>query len=117
MDTYQKNKGRKAALTLEETKVKPKEYLEQGIQVSVAFRKPEILREESKLMEVICDRENLNKAYKTVLKNKGSAGIDGMTIKELLPYLKEHGQRIKEQLLDGRFKFQPVRQVEIPTTS
>ena len=95
--------------------MKPNEYSpKQGTQLSIAFQEPENPRAESKLMEAICDRENLNKAYKNVLKNKGAAGIDGMTVDELLPYLREYGQQIKAQLLDGTFKFQPVKRVEIP---
>ena len=112
MDKYQK-KCRKATLALK-NEGEAQRALRKGIQLSIPFKESEILREESKLMEAICDRENLNKAYKNVLKNKGVAGIDGMNVDELLPYLKEHGQRIKEQLLDGTFKLQPVKQVEIP---
>jgi RNA-directed DNA polymerase len=112
MDKYQK-KSRKATLA-SKNEGEARRALGKGIQLSIPFKETEILREESKLMEAICDRENLNKAYKNVLKNKGSAGIDGMTVDQLLPYLKEHGQRIKAQLLDGTFKFQPVKQVEIP---
>ena len=112
MDKYQK-KSRKATLA-SKNEGEAQRAWKKGIQLSIPFKDPEILREESKLMEAICDRENLNKAYKNVLKNKGVAGIDGMTVDQLLPYLKEHGQRIKEQLLDGTFKFQPVKQVEIP---
>ena len=112
MDNYQK-KSRKATLA-SKNEGEARRVSGKGIQLSIAFKEPEILREESKLMEAICDRENLNKAYKNVLKNKGSAGIDGMTIDELLPYLREHGQRIKAQLLDGTFKFQPVKEVQIP---
>ena len=112
MDKYQE-KSRKATLALK-NEGEAQRTLRKGIQLSIPFGKSEILREESKLMEAICDRENLNKAYKNVLKNKGSAGIDGMTVDNLLPYLREHGQRIKEQLLDGTFKFQPVKEVQIP---
>jgi RNA-directed DNA polymerase len=112
MNKYQK-KSRKATLASKQEGEARKD-LGKGIQLSVPFKEPEILRGESKLMEAICDRENLNKAYKNVLKNKGAPGIDGMTVDQLLPYLKEHGQRIKAQLLEGTFKFQPVKQVEIP---
>lgn len=114
MDKYQK-KSRKATLA-SKNEGEAQSAWRKGTQLSIPFKEPEILREESKLMETICDRENLNKAYKNVLKNKGVAGIDGMTVDELLPYLKEHGQRIKEQLLDGTFKLQPVKQVKIPKT-
>ena len=86
----------------------------QTTQLLIPFKETEILRVESKLMEAICDHENLNKAYKTVLKNKGSAGVDDMTVDQLLPYLRENGKKIRTQLLEGTFKFQPVKQVEIP---
>ena len=81
--------------------MKPLKYQGQGTQLCIPFRESEILREVNSLMEVICSRENLNKAYKNVLKNEGAAGVDGMTIEELLPYLKENGPRIKEQLLEA----------------
>ncbi len=112
MDKYQKN-GRKATFNSKD-KGEARRTSRQGIQLSIPFKEPEILREESKIMEAIGNRENLIKAYKNVLKNKGAAGIDGMTVDQLHSYLKEHGQRIKAQLLDGTFKFQPVKQVAIP---
>lgn len=66
------------------------------------------------LMEEVCERENCLRAYKRVKSNKGSAGIDGMTVEELPSYLKEHWLAIREQLLRGTYKPQPVRRVEIP---
>lgn len=66
------------------------------------------------LLEQILSRDNLNDAYKRVKANKGSHGIDGMTVDELLQYLKEHGQELRQSLLKGRYKPQPVRRVEIP---
>ena len=113
MCNYQKN-ANKATFVQKETRVKPLKYQGQGTQLCIPFRESEILREVNNLMEVICSRENLNKAYKNVLKNEGAAGVDGMTIEELLPYLKENGPRIKEQLLDGSFQFHPVKEVVIP---
>ena len=68
----------------------------------------------NELLEMIIRRENLNKAYRQVKKNKGSAGIDGMQVEELLPYLEEHGDELVEQLRDGKYKPNPVRRVEIP---
>ena len=68
----------------------------------------------SDLLERILSRDNLNIAYKRVKANKGSHGIDGMTLDELLQYLKEHGQELRQSLLEGRYKPQPVRRVEIP---
>jgi group II intron reverse transcriptase/maturase len=53
-------------------------------------------------------------AYKRVKKNKGSHGVDGMRVDELLPYLTEHGEELRESILTGKYKPQPVRRVEIP---
>ena len=66
------------------------------------------------LMEEVCERENCLQALKRVKSNKGSPGIDGMTVEELPGYLKEHWPAIREQLLSGTYKPQPVRRVEIP---
>ena len=68
----------------------------------------------SSLMEQILSRENLNAAYLQVVKNKGAAGVDGMEYTELLDYLKENGENIREQLWTRKYKPQPVRRVEIP---
>jgi RNA-directed DNA polymerase len=68
----------------------------------------------SKLLEKVLNRENLNLAYKRVKKNGGSHGVDGMKVDELLPYLKQHGESLKQTLLDGKYRPQPVRRVEIP---
>lgn len=66
------------------------------------------------LLEQILSKDNMNNAYKRVKANKGSHGIDGMTVDELLQYLKEHGQKLRQSLLEGKYKPQPVRRVEIP---
>src|SRR6266702_190288 len=65
------------------------------------------------LMEEVCKRENLLEALRRVKANKGSAGIDGMTVGQLSGYLKEHWLTIREQLLNGTYTPQPVRRVEI----
>ena len=67
-----------------------------------------------KLFEKMLDRNNMNKAYKRVRKNRGAAGIDGMTVEEMLPYLKEHNENLIQKLETGKYKPQPVRRVEIP---
>jgi group II intron reverse transcriptase/maturase len=67
-----------------------------------------------KLLEKVLDRENLNLAYKRVKKNGGSHGVDGMEVEGLLPYLKQHGENLKQSLLDGKYRPLPVRRVEIP---
>lgn len=70
--------------------------------------------EETMLMEKVLHRENLRRALRRVIKNKGAPGIDGMTVEALTPYLKESWPRIREELTSGRYVPQPVRLVEIP---
>src|SRR5262249_53312400 len=65
-------------------------------------------------MEEVCERNNCWQAYKRVKANKGSPGIDGMTISHPSVYLKQHWPTIREQLLRGTYQPQPVRRVEIP---
>jgi RNA-directed DNA polymerase len=66
------------------------------------------------LMEEVVESKNLMKAYRRVVRNKGAAGVDEMTVEELKPYLKTEWPKIKEQLLKDRYKPQPVRRVQIP---
>ncbi|MCR3761932.1 group II intron reverse transcriptase/maturase [Clostridium felsineum] len=68
----------------------------------------------NELLERIINRNNLNLAYKKVKANKGSHGIDGMKVDELLQYLKENGSSLRQSLLQGSYKPNPVRRVEIP---
>ncbi len=68
----------------------------------------------SGLMERVCERANLQAALKRVRKNKGSAGIDGMTVDELPEYLRTHWPEIREQLLAGTYQPSPVRRHAIP---
>ena len=70
--------------------------------------------ETSTLLEKVIDRKNLNLAYKQVKGNGGSHGVDGMTVEKLLPYLKQHGDQLKQDLLECKYRPQPVRRVEIP---
>src|SRR3954452_10723202 len=65
-------------------------------------------------MEEVCERNNLKEALRRVKANKGSAGIDRMTVGQLPDYLKQHWPAIREQLLNGTYEPQPVRRVEIP---
>ena len=65
-------------------------------------------------MEEVVRKENLRRALKRVCANKGSPGIDGMTVSELKDYLREQWPEIRQQLLDGLYKPQPVKQVMIP---
>src|SRR5438309_11120367 len=66
------------------------------------------------LMEEVCDRENLVRAWKRVRQNKGSPGVDRMTIDDAKDYLREHWPSIRSQLLAGTYQPQPVKRVEIP---
>src|SRR5882762_6194007 len=65
-------------------------------------------------MEEVCERENLKEALRRVKANKGSAGIDRMTVDGITDYLKQHWPAIREQLLSGTYRPQPVKRVEIP---
>ena len=69
---------------------------------------------EPELLEAILDRRNMNKAYKRVKANKGAPGIDGMTIEEALPYLRDHKDELIKRMLRGKYTPSPVRRVEIP---
>ena len=66
------------------------------------------------LMEEVCERENLKEALRQVKSNKGSAGVDGITVNQLTDYLKQHWPVIREQLRNGTYVPKPVRRVEIP---
>lgn len=66
------------------------------------------------LLDVILAKENLNKAYLQVFRNKGVAGIDGVTVEELRDYLKEHKEEILWEIRNRKYKPQPVRRVQIP---
>jgi hypothetical protein len=66
------------------------------------------------LMEEVCERENCKRALKRVKANKGSAGVDGMTVRQLPEFLKQHWPAIRKQLLSGTYEPQSVRRVEIP---
>ena len=66
------------------------------------------------LLEVILSPDNLNKAYKAVVRNKGCGGIDKMPCEQLLPWLKANKDELIRSLLDGTYRPNPVRRVEIP---
>jgi RNA-directed DNA polymerase len=67
-----------------------------------------------RLMEEVCERENLQQALKRVKANRGAPGVDGMTVQALPAYLREHWPTIRASLLEGTYRPQPVRRVEIP---
>ncbi len=86
----------------------------EGTEGSMAVCVPESPAVGESLMEEVCERENLKGALKRVRANRGSPGVDGMNVQELPEYLKEHWPDIREQLLKGTYKPQPVKRVEIP---
>ncbi len=71
-------------------------------------------RQVSGLLEEIVSAGNLNRAYKRVKRNKGAGGVDGMRVDELLQYLRDKGDEIRESIRAGAYEPQPVRRVEIP---
>ncbi len=75
---------------------------------------PERPANPSRIMEEVCERGNLREALRQVRGNKGSAGVDRMTVDQLGDYLKQHWPAIREQLLNGIYEPKPVRRVEIP---
>jgi RNA-directed DNA polymerase len=81
---------------------------------SPAVNDPESPASTNRLMEEVCERENLKEALRRVKANKGSAGVDGMTVGDITDYLKQHWPVIREQLLNGTYEPKPVRRVEIP---
>ena len=66
------------------------------------------------LLELILRKDNLNKVYKQVKRNKGKGGIDGMQVDELLPFLRENQRSLIQKIREGKYKPSPVRRVEIP---
>jgi len=86
----------------------------EGTEPSVAGRGTERLASTERLMEEVCERENLRKALQRVRANKGSAGIDGMTVGELPAYLTEHWPALRDQVLSGTYRPAPVKRVCIP---
>jgi RNA-directed DNA polymerase len=111
-DKRQKNQLRLAFS--EESRSEARQAPGEGSETFTAKRMSESPANREQLMEEVCERENCLQAYKRVKSNKGSPGIDGMTVEQLPGYLKEHWPAIRKQLLSGTYKPQPVRRVEIP---
>jgi RNA-directed DNA polymerase len=86
---------------------------ERGTEPFTAKRAHESPADTERLMEEVCERENCEQALKRVRANKGSPGVDGMSVKELPGYLKQHWPAIREQLLKGTYRPGPVKRVEI----
>ncbi len=86
----------------------------EGTESFAAKRDAESPASSEQLMEEVCGRKNCQQALARVKRNKGSAGVDGMTVEQLPAYLKQHWPAIREQLLRGTYRPQPVKRVEIP---
>src|SRR5256714_12813717 len=85
----------------------------QGAEPFVAKLAPESPALTEQLMEEVCDRENLVRAWKRVRQNKGGPGVDGMTIDDTKDYLREHWPSIRAQMLKGTYQPRPVKRGEI----
>src|SRR3984893_13237775 len=86
----------------------------QGAEPIVAKPASESPAGTEQLMEEVCARENLVRAWKRIRQNKGSPGVDGMTVGYARDYLREHWPSIRSQLTEGPYQPQPVKRVEIP---
>src|SRR6267378_945272 len=86
----------------------------EDIESRSVVHEPERPANTNRIMEEVCERANLKEALRQVRSNKGSAGIDRMTVDQLGDYLKQHWPVIREQLLNGTYEPKPVRRVEIP---
>ena len=80
----------------------------------IALRLAESPTGEIRLMESICERQNMYRAVRQVRRNGGAPGIDGMTVEQLPGYLRKHGWKIKADLLAGRYRTLPVRRKRGP---
>ncbi len=99
---------------MEEDRGEAPKGLQEGTESSGGKRGTESLAIAEQLMEEVCGRENCKQAWKRVKANKGSPGVDGMTVHDLPGYLEQHWPAIREQLLSGTYRPQPVKRVEIP---
>ena len=98
----------------EEGKGEAPKLFSPGSEASAAKRGSESPANTESLREEVCERENCKQALKRVKANKGSPGVDGMTFQPLPGFLQQHWPVIREQLLSGTYKPQPVGRVEIP---
>jgi RNA-directed DNA polymerase len=89
-------------------------YQREGTETLTAKRGTESPAIGKQLMEEVCERENCKQALARVKANKGSAGVDGMTVQQLPEHLKQYWPAIRDQLLSGTYEPQPVKRVEIP---
>ena len=86
----------------------------EGTETFAAVCDPESLESTERLMEEVFERENLKRALKRVRSNRGSPGVDGMTVDDLPGYLRKQWPTLRDQLLSGAYVPQAVKRVEIP---
>jgi RNA-directed DNA polymerase len=99
---------------MEESRSEAPTASEEGTESLAAKRRSESPAIGERLMEEVCEWENCKQALARVKTNKGSPGVNGMSVHDLPGYLKQHWPTIREQLLNGTYVPQPVRRVEIP---
>ncbi len=116
-DKQEYNNGRQLHIEdyLQENKLETEGIVEVSSVLDVSSkRKVDTKTVTNEILEEILSKDNMNLAYKRVKANKGASGIDNMTVDELLQYLKENGEQIKEDIRKGRYNPKAVRRVEIP---
>src|ERR1019366_6236398 len=111
-DERQKNQLELAFL--DESRSEAPRVSEEGTESPAAKRRTESPAIGEQLMEEVCERENCKQALARVRANKGSPGVDGITVHALPGYLKRHWPAIREKLLNGIYRPQPVKRGEIP---
>lgn len=99
---------------LQRDSVERKEYAGAQSTDSREVEETDSASREPEPLEKVLDRKNLNRAYKRVKANKGAPSIDGMTVEEAIPWLKEHRGKLLESIRNGKYKPSPVRRKEIP---
>jgi len=112
-DKRQKNQLQKVLAFTGEGRSEAPKAPREGTESLTAKCETESPAGEEQRMEEVCGRENCQQALRRVKANKGSPGIDGMKVSELPDYVKQHWPTIREQLLSGTYRPQPVRRVEI----
>ena len=113
MDTRQQKIRENQPASSMESRGEAPRGMGRGTEVFVAPHAPESPASSEYLMEEVCQRSNLKKALQRVRRNKGCPGVDGMTVDDLPDYLKEHWLGIRDELLNGTYRPQPVKRVEI----
>ena len=116
MDRADSSQARKTGPTEREERVRPSGTLGEP-SADPARAKAKAYEEREGMLEEVLGRENMLQALRRVERNRGAAGVDGMTVKEMRPYLKDHWPEIRRRLLSGTYEPEPVRRVENPKPS